>query len=178
MNTGIQDAGNLAWKLHAVLTGLAPTELLDTYHHERHPVASDLVAFTSQFAKLATLRDPAAALLRNNVLAAAASAPGFTDWITTKLAQLDLAYTSEPDRGEPRVGQRVSPQIVPPAGLDWTLAVPSDSSQDHHGVLAIRTVPSLPTPLLVRPDGYLAAHTVSTTAADVLDHLPDYLSTR
>ena len=178
MNTGIQDAGNLAWKLHAVLTGLAPAELLDTYHRERHPVAAGLVGFTSQFAKLATLRDPAGAQLRNNVLAAAASAPGFTDWITTKLSQLDLAYTDEPDRGEPRVGQRVSPQIVPPAGLRWTLAVPCDSSQDHHGVLAIRSVPSLATPLLVRPDGYLAAHTVSTTAADVLDRLPDYLPTR
>src|SRR6201997_2714108 len=76
MNTGIQDAGNLAWKLHAVLTGLAPAALLDTYHHERHPIAAGLVAFTSQFAKLANLRDPAAAELRNQVLAAAATAPG------------------------------------------------------------------------------------------------------
>ncbi|WBB81521.1 FAD-dependent oxidoreductase [Micromonospora sp. WMMD882] len=38
-NTGIHDAHNLAWKLHAVLTGLASPALLSTYHTERHPVA-------------------------------------------------------------------------------------------------------------------------------------------
>ncbi|MER6212129.1 FAD-dependent monooxygenase [Streptomyces sp. NPDC001642] len=178
MNTGIQDAGNLAWKLHAVLTGLAPAELLDTYHHERHPVAAGLVGFTSQFAKLATLRSPAGSRLRNNVLAAAASAPGFTDWITAKLSQLDLGYTQEPDSGAPRVGQRVPPGSVPPAGLRWTLAVPGDGDPRDHDVLAVRHVHRLPASLLVRPDGYLAGQSVPTTAADVLDRLQDYLPTR
>lgn len=37
-NTGIQDAHNLAWKLAAILRGLAGPALLDTYHAERHPV--------------------------------------------------------------------------------------------------------------------------------------------
>jgi 2-polyprenyl-6-methoxyphenol hydroxylase-like FAD-dependent oxidoreductase len=176
MNTGIQDAGNLAWKLHAVLTGLAPAALLDTYHHERHPIATGLVAFTSQFAKLANLRDPAEGELRNRVFAAAATAPGVTDWITTKLAQLDLSYTSEPDRGLPRAGARVSPTTVPTAGLRWTLALPDQPrSEGEHGVLAVHHVPGLPTPLLVRPDGYLAAHGVATEPAEVLDHLSRYL---
>lgn len=39
MNTGIQDAHNLAWKLAAVLQGWAGAELLDTYEEERWPVA-------------------------------------------------------------------------------------------------------------------------------------------
>jgi len=39
LNTGLQHAGNLAWKLAAVLEGTAPPGLLDTYHTERHPVA-------------------------------------------------------------------------------------------------------------------------------------------
>lgn len=39
MNTGIADVHNLAWKLHAVLRGLAGERLLETYHQERHPVA-------------------------------------------------------------------------------------------------------------------------------------------
>ncbi|MFI1919156.1 FAD-dependent monooxygenase [Nocardia sp. NPDC020380] len=39
MNTGIQDAFNLGWKLAAVLDGSAGSELLDTYDQERHPVA-------------------------------------------------------------------------------------------------------------------------------------------
>ncbi|MFJ7203548.1 FAD-dependent oxidoreductase [Streptomyces sp. NPDC098789] len=39
MNTGIQDAHNLAWKLAAVLHGGAPDALLDSYERERRPVA-------------------------------------------------------------------------------------------------------------------------------------------
>jgi len=39
LNTGIQDAHNLAWKLAAVLAGAAPARLLDTYQSERQPVA-------------------------------------------------------------------------------------------------------------------------------------------
>ncbi|OLT14096.1 hypothetical protein BJF78_20080 [Pseudonocardia sp. CNS-139] len=39
MNTGIQDAVNLAWKLALVATGRADARLLDSYHDERHPVA-------------------------------------------------------------------------------------------------------------------------------------------
>ncbi|WP_030340061.1 FAD-dependent monooxygenase [Streptomyces sp. NRRL S-1022] len=45
MNTGIQDAFNLGWKLAAVLAG-APDRLLDTYEAERMPVAHDLLART------------------------------------------------------------------------------------------------------------------------------------
>jgi 2-polyprenyl-6-methoxyphenol hydroxylase-like FAD-dependent oxidoreductase len=175
MNTGIQDAGNLAWKLHAVLTGLAPAALLDTYHHERHPIAAGLVAFTSQFAKLANLRDPAEGELRNRVFAAAASVPGVTEWITTKLAQLDLGYTGEPDRGLPRAGARVSPGTVPAAGLRWTLALDQPDGTGEHGVLAVRHVPGLESPLLVRPDGHLAAYGVSTEPEKVLDQLSSYL---
>ncbi|SFK65104.1 FAD-dependent monooxygenase [Amycolatopsis sacchari] len=40
MNTGIQDAVNLGWKLGAAAHGWAPAHLLDTYHAERHPVAA------------------------------------------------------------------------------------------------------------------------------------------
>ncbi|MFA9431089.1 FAD-dependent monooxygenase [Egicoccus sp. AB-alg2] len=39
MNTGIQDAANLGWKLAYVATGRAPESLLDTYEAERRPVA-------------------------------------------------------------------------------------------------------------------------------------------
>jgi len=38
MNTGMQDAANLGWKLAAAVHGWAPAGLLDTYHTERHPV--------------------------------------------------------------------------------------------------------------------------------------------
>jgi bifunctional hydroxylase/dehydrase len=45
MNTSIQDAVNLGWKLAAVVRG-APPELLDTYHQERHPVGARLLMNT------------------------------------------------------------------------------------------------------------------------------------
>ncbi len=46
MNTGIQDAYNLAWKLAAVMAGRAPGALLDSYDAERRPVGADVVART------------------------------------------------------------------------------------------------------------------------------------
>jgi hypothetical protein len=47
MNTGLQDAFNLGWKLARVLRG-APAALLDTYHEERHRVGEEVVALTSR----------------------------------------------------------------------------------------------------------------------------------
>ncbi len=47
MNTGIQDAYNLGWKLGHVLDG-APAELLDTYEEERLPVAARMLGITSK----------------------------------------------------------------------------------------------------------------------------------
>ncbi|MEU4949448.1 FAD-dependent monooxygenase [Streptomyces lavendulae] len=179
MNTGIQDAGNLAWKLHAVLTGAAPAELLDSYHGERHPVAAELVAFTSRFAKIATLRDPAAGQRRNDLLAAAAATSGIVDWVAAKLAQLDISYAREPDRDSPQVGDRVSPLSVPQAGLRWTLALPGrgepKDGRQREGVLSVCHVPELRTPLLVRPDGYLAARGVPAEPAEVLSRLAQHL---
>lgn len=46
MNTSVQDSVNLGWKLAAVVRGTAPETLLDTYHAERHPVGSRLLANT------------------------------------------------------------------------------------------------------------------------------------
>jgi len=40
LNTGLQDAVNLGWKLAQVVTGTSPDCLLDTYHAERHPVGA------------------------------------------------------------------------------------------------------------------------------------------
>jgi 2-polyprenyl-6-methoxyphenol hydroxylase-like FAD-dependent oxidoreductase len=46
MNTGIQDAYNLAWKLALVLNGEAPEALLDSYEAERRPVGAEVVRRT------------------------------------------------------------------------------------------------------------------------------------
>ncbi len=46
LNTGVQDAVNLGWKLAEVVKQTAPESLLDTYHAERHPVAARVLRNT------------------------------------------------------------------------------------------------------------------------------------
>jgi hypothetical protein len=46
LNTGLQDAVNLGWKLAQVIEGISPNTLLDTYHTERHPVAAGILRNT------------------------------------------------------------------------------------------------------------------------------------
>lgn len=46
LNTGMQDAVNLGWKLAQVVKGISPESLLDTYHAERHPVAARVLRTT------------------------------------------------------------------------------------------------------------------------------------
>ena len=57
MNLGIQDAANLGWKLAAVIRGIAPEELLDTYSAERVPVANDTLELTDRLTRLVTLEN-------------------------------------------------------------------------------------------------------------------------
>ncbi|MGH2503673.1 MAG: FAD-dependent monooxygenase, partial [Ktedonobacterales bacterium] len=54
LNTGVQDAVNLGWKLAQVVKEVAPETLLDTYHAERHPVAARVLRNT--MAQTALLR--------------------------------------------------------------------------------------------------------------------------
>jgi tetracenomycin A2 monooxygenase-dioxygenase len=62
-NTGIQDAYNLAWKLDAVVNGLAAPELLESYDAERRPIADRTVA--QSLARLqAWFKDPSRRLPR------------------------------------------------------------------------------------------------------------------
>ena len=48
MNTGLQDAANLAWKLALVIRGRAPAALLDTYHSERWPIGQKILQRTDR----------------------------------------------------------------------------------------------------------------------------------
>ena len=56
LNTGLQDAVNLGWKLGAVLSGWGPQWLLDSYHAERHPVGAAVLALTGRQFRLNTAR--------------------------------------------------------------------------------------------------------------------------
>jgi hypothetical protein len=70
LNTGVQDAVNLGWKLAQVVDGTSPESLLDTYHAERHPVGARVlhntmaqVALSSPGDRHQALRDTMAELL-------------------------------------------------------------------------------------------------------------------
>ncbi len=58
MNTGIQDAYNLAWKLALALRGIAAEGLLDSYQAERHPVGEEVVGRTVRHARGGFETDP------------------------------------------------------------------------------------------------------------------------
>jgi 2-polyprenyl-6-methoxyphenol hydroxylase-like FAD-dependent oxidoreductase len=68
MNTGMQDAHNLAWKLAMVLRGEAQEKLLDSYEEERHPIGQMLLKGTDMATKLAFLRNPVAKQIRNHMV--------------------------------------------------------------------------------------------------------------
>jgi 2-polyprenyl-6-methoxyphenol hydroxylase-like FAD-dependent oxidoreductase len=64
MNTGIQDAANLAWKLAAVIRG-ADEKILDSYEEERGAVGRNLLKFTERGLKLATASNPVIEYVRD-----------------------------------------------------------------------------------------------------------------
>ena len=69
MNTGLQDAYNLAWKLALVVQGRADEALLDSYEEERIPVAQRLLDTTDRGFRLVVANSRWAGLLRTQVLA-------------------------------------------------------------------------------------------------------------
>ncbi len=61
LNLGVQDAFNLGWKLAAEVAGWAPPDLLDSYHAERHPVATAVLDNTrAQMELMSTAPGPQA----------------------------------------------------------------------------------------------------------------------
>lgn len=64
MNTGLQDAVNLGWKLAAAAAGWAPDWLLDSYHAERHPVGAAVLSLAGRQFRLNTARTAPRRVLR------------------------------------------------------------------------------------------------------------------
>jgi hypothetical protein len=167
MNTGIQDAANLGWKLHHVLTGRTSEHLLDTYEAERRPVAEALIAFTAQLMGLAMIDNRDTAILRNDMLAAAATVPGMADWLTNKLSQLDIAYPpAQPD--DTAAGRRIDPRIAVPRGLSWTVVTPPGISiTNAPDDVTLTTSADVSEPIAVRPDGIAADATLAAEALSI-----------
>src|SRR5258705_6613166 len=73
MNTGLQDAYNLAWKLALVVEGRADAALLDSYEAERIPVARRLLNTTDRMFRLIVSDNPLAGIFRTQILARVAA---------------------------------------------------------------------------------------------------------
>ena len=95
MNTGMQDAANLAWKLALVSRGRAGDGLLDSYDEERHPVGAQVVRKATAMADAMTFTG-----IRREVRDATMGAIGHIDRIThalaENLAELTVAYHHSP----------------------------------------------------------------------------------
>jgi hypothetical protein len=184
LNTGIQDAVNLAWKLAAVLAGTAAPALLDTYEAERRPVAAALLAFTGQLTDVATVRDPERIALRNEVLGAVGGLPSFSRWLARRLAQLELGYGGTAAGPPPRPGQRVAPSAGLAAGLRWSLLVPAGTdlapvraaAAGCPAAPAVAAAAGLPHAVAVRPDGFAALTAPAADAATLPARLHAWLT--
>jgi hypothetical protein len=93
MNTGIQDAYNLGWKLALVVNGTAPEALLDTYDAERLPVARKVLQETDANQRFGISHGRMAEFLRNHVVFPVLSMPALRD----RLIEFALRRGSELD---------------------------------------------------------------------------------
>ncbi|MFC7733476.1 FAD-dependent oxidoreductase [Actinomadura keratinilytica] len=109
MNTGIQDAANLGWKLAAELHGWAPPGLLDTYHDERHPVGRAVLRGSGALVRLALAESPALRAARTVALAAATRVGPLRRRLAPALSGLAVAYPAP--HGAHRLTGRRAPDV-------------------------------------------------------------------
>jgi 2-polyprenyl-6-methoxyphenol hydroxylase-like FAD-dependent oxidoreductase len=92
MNTGLQDAYNLAWKLAFVHKQKAGRSLLDSYSQERHAVGKALLLGTKRATKLVTLQSPFFVALRNFFIRCVMSFPFLQRNLLRVVSQLAIKY--------------------------------------------------------------------------------------
>jgi 2-polyprenyl-6-methoxyphenol hydroxylase-like FAD-dependent oxidoreductase len=103
LNTGVQDAVNLGWKLAQVVKRTSPESLLDTYHAERHPVAARVLRKT--MAQVALMRvDDRVEALRDSV-AELLSMDEPRKRFAAMMSGLDIHY--DLGEGHPLLGRRM-----------------------------------------------------------------------
>lgn len=96
MNTGIQDAFNLAWKLGLVLAEQAGDRLLDSYHAERHPIAADILRFTDLTFRTGLGSNVLVRKLRPMLLPMVFGSSWVTGKMTRTIAQLEINVRRSP----------------------------------------------------------------------------------
>ena len=182
MNTGIQDAANLAWKLALVLRGCASPSLLDSYERERRQVAQDVVSMTDRLTRLATVHSPIARRLRNALIAVVGRVGRVPRRLATNLAELDIAYrngwsldgSTTVERWAPK-GDGLFPSLDPSLRLvvpeaQQPLAI-ADFARFPNVPVRVVSRPGVDRAVIVRPDGYVAGGSTTSAHAKLLDLL-------
>ncbi len=103
MNSGIQDAMNLGWKLALVATGVSPQGLLESYEAERRPAAEAILRGTDRATKLVTLRFAPFRHARDLLASFVLRLEGVRRKLTLALSQLNVDYAGSPIVGEDRL---------------------------------------------------------------------------
>jgi 3-(3-hydroxy-phenyl)propionate hydroxylase len=180
LNTGVQDAVNLGWKLAEVVKRTAPESLLDTYHAERHPVAARVLRDT--MAQVALMRvDDRTEALRETVsellgmdeprkrFAATMSGLGIHydlgeghPLLGRRMPDLDLVTANGPQRVFSLLhdARPVLLNLGEPGGFDitpWADRVRLVDAE-YAGIWELPALGAVPAPtaVLIRPDGYVA----------------------
>ncbi len=194
MNTGLQDAANLSWKLVAAVRGWGPDALLDTYQTERHPVGRAVLRSSGALVRLALGRHASTRALRSAIGAAAGHLGPLAELGAKQISGIGFGYPAEKG-AHPLAGRRV-PDLrlavdVPggPSRLhealragkavlisndelsvadSWSERVVTAAPADPHGKLR-------DTVLLVRPDGYAAWACADPTRGELRAALSQWL---
>jgi 2-polyprenyl-6-methoxyphenol hydroxylase-like FAD-dependent oxidoreductase len=177
MNTGMQDAANLGWKLAQVLHGHAGPELLDTYQSERHPVGRTVLRSSGGIVRLAMAKRPWTLALRAALTTFVDHAAPVRRRALGQITGIGYHYPA-PRGAHPLTGTRVPD--VPLAGggrlyealrggrfVLITPDVVDTGAARKDRMVATRWASDRRTTLLVRPDGYAAWASDSATPADV-----------
>ncbi|MER8001413.1 FAD-dependent monooxygenase [Streptomyces sp. NPDC095613] len=165
MNTGLQDAANLSWKLSAVLRRHAPTALLDTYERERHPVGTMVLRTSGSLLRLALAGNAPLRALRSAAAEVVNRVGPVSDRAVRTVSGIGISYP-RPRGAHPLVGRR-APDLALTSGRlyealrqgRFVLVRPTGSpgpygADDH--VLTVESARNGRRTLLIRPDGHIA----------------------
>jgi 2-polyprenyl-6-methoxyphenol hydroxylase-like FAD-dependent oxidoreductase len=169
MNTGIQDAANLGWKLAAAVHGWGGEALLNSYDAERRPVGRDVLRSSGLLVRLALLRPRWARAARNALVPALLRLPLVADRVAGSISAIGVRYPA-PAGADHRVGTRAANLVLGDGrrlhnalhgGRFLLITDRSPSSPATVPPQVDVAAPSASWPyadrsVLVRPDGYLA----------------------
>jgi hypothetical protein len=96
MNTGLQDAWNLAWKLDLILRGRGNEQLLESYSAERRPVIRQVIQTTHFLTRAMGTANKVAQAVRNTAIPIVSRLPPFQHAFVQRLSQLGVDYRGSP----------------------------------------------------------------------------------